>query len=317
VFLQQQRLLRASAVASVVANCVLVLTGGVVRLTGSGLGCPTWPRCTDDSYVTTGAMGIHGAIEFGNRMLIFVLTAVAAIGLIVAFAQRRRTPRAFVASVLVVMMVVVQAVVGGVTVRMALNPWIVATHFLLSIVTLAFAFMFWNNSAARYRGSWNPPGAVRHLARLLTAISAIVLVIGTVVTGSGPHAGDTKAARTGFNPQDVAQLHTDAVFLLIGLSAALWFALRAIGAPRTVSRAAAILVLVELAQGVIGFVQYFTHLPVAVVAAHLLGASLVWVATLNTLAAASPRPAAVAVPGPTQPNRENHDRRDAVAESLR
>ena len=303
--------------ASVVANCVLVLTGGVVRLTGSGLGCPTWPRCTDGSYVTTSAMGIHGAIEFGNRMLIFVLTAIAGIGLIVAFAQRRRAPRAFTASVLVVVMVVVQAVVGGITVRMALNPWIVATHFLLSIVTLAFAFMFWNNAATRHQGSWSPPSAVRHLARLLTAVSALVLMFGTVVTGSGPHAGDTKAARTGFNPQDVAQLHADAVFLLIGLSAALWFAMRAIGAPGPVSRAAAALVLVELGQGVIGFVQYFTHLPVAVVAAHLLGASLVWVATLNTLAASSPRPALATVSGPAQPSRKDHDQRDAVAEALR
>ena len=302
-----------------VANCVLVLTGGVVRLTGSGLGCPTWPRCTDGSYVTTSAMGIHGAIEFGNRMLIFVLTLIAGIGLVVAFVQRRRARRALHAAVLVVVMVVVQAVVGGLTVRLALNPWIVATHFLLSIVTLAFAFTFWNNAGTRYQGSWSPPGAVRHLARLLTVVSALVLAFGTVVTGSGPHAGDTKAARTGFNPQDVAQLHADAVFLLIGLSAALWFALRAIGAPGAVSRAAAVLVLVELAQGFIGFVQYFTHLPVAVVAAHLLGASLVWVATLNTLAATSPRPTAVkgvAGAGPARPRREDREPRGTVAGAL-
>lgn len=300
-FLRRPTFLRASAAASVLANCVLVLTGGVVRLTDSGLGCPTWPRCTDQSYVTTPAMGIHGVIEFSNRMLIFVLTLIAAIGLIAALAQRRRAPRALLGASLVVLGVVVQAVVGGITVRLSLNPWIVATHFLLSIAVLACAFLFWNNAVPHPPLPWTPPAAIRNLTRLLVVISAAVLAIGTVVTGSGPHAGSSKAARTGFNPQEVAQLHADAVFLLIGLSAALWFALRAMHAPRAISRAAATLVLVELSQGVIGFVQYFTGLPVAVVAAHLLGASLVWIATLHTLATVSPRPATTPPTDPTQP----------------
>jgi len=122
-------------------------------------------------------------------------------------------------------------------------------------------------------------------------------VLGTLVTGSGPHAGDQKAARTGFDVAAVAQLHADAVFLLVGLSAALWFAARAVGAPARVVRAVAVLVLVELAQGAVGFVQYFTNLPVAVVILHLLGACAVWLATLNALFAVASAP----VSEPTAP----------------
>jgi cytochrome c oxidase assembly protein subunit 15 len=129
---------------------------------------------------------------------------------------------------------------------------------------------------------------VRALGVCLTVVSAIVLVLGTVVTGSGPHAGDEKAARTGFDVETTAQLHADAVFLLVGLSVALWFTARAVGAPRRVVRAVSVLVLTEMAQGAVGFVQYFTHLPVAVVILHLLGACLVWLATLNTLFAVAP-----------------------------
>ena len=129
------------------------------------------------------------------------------------------------------------------------------------------------------------PHAIRTAGLALTAVSAVVLVLGTVVTGSGPHSGDTKAARTGFDPETVSQLHADAVFVMVGLTLALWLGLRALGAPLRVTRAAAVLLLLELAQGVIGFVQYFTGLPVLLVLAHMLGSCLVWVATINVLLA--------------------------------
>jgi cytochrome c oxidase assembly protein subunit 15 len=229
-------------------------------------------------------MGIHGAIEFGNRTLISLVGGVAVAGLVVAWLQRKRLRAALLPAFLVLLGVAVQGVVGGITVHLALNPYSVALHFLLSMAMLALAHTFWMRTREHGR-SWTAPSALRTLVAGLTVISGAVLVLGTVVTGSGPHAGDAKAARTGFDPQAMAQLHSDAVFLLIGCSVALWLATRALGAPRSVGYAALLLVVVELSQGVIGFVQYFTGLPVAAVAAHMLGACVVWLATLSTLAA--------------------------------
>jgi cytochrome c oxidase assembly protein subunit 15 len=281
----------------VIVNVIIVVTGGLVRLTGSGLGCPTWPRCTDDSYVTTRAMGFHGVIEFGNRTLTSVVSAAALAAVVVAWLHRDRVRGILTPAVFTLVGVGIQAVIGGITVHTALNPWTVAAHFLGSMVLLAASFTLWHRSRRlgadpRPDANWAPPPAVRTLGICLTAVSAAVLVLGTLVTGSGPHAGDQKAARTGFDVAAVAQLHADAVFLLVGLSAALWFAARAVGAPARVVRAVAVLVLVELAQGAVGFVQYFTHLPIAVVILHLLGACAVWLATLNTLFAVAAAPVA-------------------------
>lgn len=279
--------LRRAALALLAANIGIVCTGGLVRLTGSGLGCPTWPRCTDESYVTTSAMGYHGVIEFGNRTLAFVLTVFALVALAAAWRQRRRQAGALRGALWVLAGIAVQAVLGGITVRMALNPWTVAAHFLLSIAVIAVAFLFWHRTREE-PPRWTPPRAMRTAGAVLTAVSAAVLVLGTIVTGSGPHSGDTRASRTGFDPQAMSQLHADAVFVLVGLSVATWFGLRALGAPLRVTRAAAILVLVELSQGVVGYVQYFTGLPWPVVILHMLGACLVWTAALNLLVALAP-----------------------------
>src|SRR6185369_17360523 len=151
------------------------------------------------------------------------------------------------------------------------------------------AFLFWHRTREE-PPRWTAPRAMRTAAQVITVVSGAVLVLGTVVTGSGPHSGDTKASRTGFDPEAMSQLHADAVFVLVGLSVAIWFGLRALGAPLRVTRAAAILVLVELSQGVVGFVQYFAGLPWYVVILHMLGACLVWTATLNLLARVSGRP---------------------------
>jgi cytochrome c oxidase assembly protein subunit 15 len=280
-FLRSPVTLRRLALISVIVNAGIVVTGGLVRLTDSGLGCPTWPRCTEGSYVTTPAMGFHGVIEFGNRTLISVLSAVGIAGLIVAWLQRDRLRATLAPAGAVVLGILAQAVLGGIVVHLALNPWTVALHFLLSMAVLAAAHTFW--LATRERAApWAAPAAVRALGALLIAVCGAVLVIGTVVTGSGPHAGDRKAARTGFDPQAVTQLHADGVFLLIGLSVAAWLTLRALGAPA--HRTALVLVIAELSQGVIGFVQYATNLPVTMVLLHMLGACLVWLAALSTLA---------------------------------
>lgn len=282
--------LRRAALASLVANVGIVCTGGLVRLTGSGLGCPTWPRCTDESYVTTQAMGHHGIIEFGNRTLTFVLGIIAVVALAAAWRQRRRVPGLLGAAVGMMAGIAFQGVLGGITVRMALNPWTVMAHFLASMLLIALAYVFWHRTRD-VPPRWTAPRAIRTAGVVITGVAAVVLVLGTVVTGSGPHSGDTKAARTGFDPATVSQLHGDAVFVLVGLTLALWLGLRALGAPLRVTRAAALLLLVELGQGVVGFVQYFTGLPWPVVLLHVLGACLVWTATLGLLLAVSPQKA--------------------------
>jgi cytochrome c oxidase assembly protein subunit 15 len=277
-------LLRRTALASVIANVGIVITGGAVRLTGSGLGCPTWPRCTDDSFVPNEATSYHVLIEFGNRMLGGVVGVIAIAGLVLALRQRPRRPRQVLLAALTFAGVASQGVLGGITVHMDLNPWIVAAHFMLSIPTIAAAYAFWMSTRDPARlaaGAWPAPGAVRHLGWAIVAASVLVLALGTVVTGSGPHAGDADVPRTGFDPETVAQLHADAVFLLIGLSLALWFVLRAVNAPSVPRRAAVALILVELAQGVIGYVQYFTGVPALLVGLHMAGACALWLAALG------------------------------------
>jgi cytochrome c oxidase assembly protein subunit 15 len=293
-------LLRPLALANLVANIALVVTGAAVRLTGSGLGCPTWPKCTDESYSTTAAMGVHGVIEFGNRLLGVALALITVGCLVAALLQRpRRRPLVLLAA-LVLFTVPAQAVMGGITVLTQLNPWVVGAHFLLSVALIAAAWALWRRT---YEGDGpvQPlvPAAMRTLGRLTALASLAVIVAGVIVTGSGPHAGDANAKRNGLDSQAVAQFHADLVFLLIGLSLALWLALRALGAPRAAIRAAGALVIIELAQGLIGFVQYFTHLPVLLVGAHMLGATLVWTAALALLWSLRARPLEAASASPS------------------
>jgi heme a synthase len=259
--------------ANAVANGLIVVTGGAVRLTGSGLGCPTWPRCTDASFVPTPELAGHGVIEFGNRTLTFLLTAAAVATLVVVFRSPRRDLRPL--AVLSLLGIPVQAVLGGITVLTGLNPWTVAGHFLLSSVLVAVSTVLWLRSREPGVGQLVVRRPLPLLVTLVAVVTAAVLVLGTVVTGSGPHSGDPAAGRTGFDPELVSQLHADVVFLLIGLTVALLVALHATDSPGRVRRAARDLLIMELAQGVIGYVQYFTHLPVVLVLLHMLGAVLI------------------------------------------
>jgi heme a synthase len=265
--------LRRLAIASLVANILIVVSGGVVRLTASGLGCPTWPRCTEESLLPHRELGIHGAIEFGNRMVTFLVAAVAIATFLVALKHGRRsiTRLAF----LLGLGVPAQALVGGVTVLTDLNPWVVAFHLLVSMAMIGLAVVL----LRRLReGDGSAvlvvPTAVAWLVRLTFLAGWAVLYVGTVVTGSGPHAGDLDARRNGLDPRALSQLHTDVVFLLLGLTLGALFALRAAHAPARAQRAAVVLLVVELGQGIVGFVQYATDLPVVLVSLHLLGAAL-------------------------------------------
>jgi cytochrome c oxidase assembly protein subunit 15 len=257
--------------ATLIANCTLVVTGGAVRLTASGLGCPTWPRCTDASMTPHGNLNAHSAIEFGNRMLTFVLVAIAIATLVAAWQSRRRDLRSLALGI--ALGIPAQAVIGGITVLTDLNPWIVSLHLLCSMAIIGLAVLFlWRIDSA---GVPVARGPVVGLAWATFGAAWLVLYAGTVVTGSGPHAGDANAPRNGLSPLQVSQLHADLVFLLIGLTVGLLFAALALRAPRGTVQAAAVLLVVELAQSLIGFVQYFTDLPIVLVGFHMAGAALI------------------------------------------
>ena len=274
--------LRRWAVASLVANIVLVVTGALVRLTSSGLGCPTWPRCTSDAYIAHPALGIHGAIEFGNRMLTFVLIIVAVLTWVSAMLHRPRSRRLRWLSAGMALGIPAQGVVGGITVLTKLNPFAVAVHLMLSFVLIALAVWL-------VRLTWSPattpasPWGLR-FARIAFVGMWIAVWLGTVVTGSGPHAGDEHSVRTGFDPALVAHIHAIAVYLTIAATFGAVFVLR--------STASLLLLAVEVVQAGIGLTQYHLGLPIGLVLLHLLGAALAIAGATNLLLSVRPADAA-------------------------
>lgn len=277
------------AVASLLANVVIVVTGGAVRLTGSGLGCPTWPECTGPtaqragSFVPHGELGAHGVIEFANRLLTFGLVAVTVATLVAVWRLPPSPGSLRMPALLLALGIPAQALVGGVTVLSDLNPWLVAVHLMLSMVLISLAVVLVRRL---HEGDGPPqpmvPRTTAWLVRVTFGLVWVVLYVGTVVTGSGPHAGDADVPRNGLDPAAMSQLHANLVFLLIGLTLGCLVAARTTGASHRAVVAAQTLLGVEIGQGLIGFVQYATDLPVVLVGFHLLGASLV-VATATWL----------------------------------
>jgi len=285
------RWLRPLAWATLVGNIAIVVTGGAVRLTGSGLGCPTWPRCTQQSFVPHGALGMHGAIEFGNRMVTFVLAAIAVATWVAAMRARPRRRSLRVLATVLALGIPGQALIGGLTVLTDLNPWVVSLHLMLSMVmiTLAVVLVHQVHKPAATPGEPSArlpavPAVVRRLALAVLATAFVVLYLGTVVTGAGPHAGHLEATdlegnrvhlvRNGLDPQVISHVHAGAVYVLVALTLVTLLAAHRTGAPRAVRRAALTLLLVEAGQAVVGFTQYFNDLPVLLVGVHLLGAAL-------------------------------------------
>jgi cytochrome c oxidase assembly protein subunit 15 len=255
--------------AAVVANTVIIVTGGLVRLTGSGLGCPTWPKCTDTSIAPDhDALDIHGVIEFGNRLLTYVLIVIVLCTLVAVWRWHRTSRGLRQLAVLIVLGVPFQGVIGGITVLTDLNPWIVSLHLVLSMLLVAASVVL----VVRVRGA-APVTYTQGTTLLVAAAYAVLWVVvylGTIVTGSGPHAGDDEAPRNGLDPAYISHVHAWSVYGLVALTVAAWVVLR--GTPA--ARVALTLLLAELAQGLIGFVQYWTDLPIALVAAHLVGAAV-------------------------------------------
>lgn len=289
----------ALAWASLASQIAIIVTGGAVRLTGSGLGCPTFPGCTEDSLTNTAELGVHGWVEFVNRTLTFVLVAVALATLVAV--HRSAGGRGGLRRLALVLFLGIpaQALIGGITVLTALNPWVVMLHFMCSALLVAVAVVLLRRVQADPTGALAPPRVpdgprvwLTRLAGLVWVVAIATLYVGTVVTGSGPHAGDPDARRTGLDLEAVAQLHTDLVLLLVGLSVGLYAAARAAAAPRRTVHAAAVLLGVELAQGAVGVAQYVTDLPVLLVGIHMLGAALLAAAVTDAyLATRVPAPA--------------------------
>jgi cytochrome c oxidase assembly protein subunit 15 len=267
--------LRRWAVASLIMNIVIVVTGGLVRLTGSGLGCPTWPRCTEDSYVSHPQLGIHGAIEFGNRLFTLVLVIAAALTFLSALLYRENgKPRSDLRWLTggLALGIPLQGVIGGIAVLTQLNPYVVGLHLLLSMVLIALAVWL-------VRKTWHMlPAGASSIAVVLTRLTFVLmwlaLWLGTLVTGSGPHAGDENSPRNGLDGMLLTRLHTSLVYLTVAASVVCFLLLR--------SRAVLLLILVELVQAGIGVAQYQLGLPIWLVALHLLGASLA-IATVTNL----------------------------------
>ncbi len=272
--------------ANLVANIGIAVTGGAVRLTDSGLGCPTWPKCTDASYLPHGELGIHGAIEFGNRLLTYVLVVIAVACWVAARARAEEHPLAVRLTTIVALGIPAQALVGGVTVLTDLNPWIVSIHLLLSMALVGVCVLLLDHLRGPTRAS--APLQVRRLGAALFVVGWVVLYLGTVVTGSGPHSGDLDSKRTGLDPQVLSHVHAWAVYALVALTLVVLWRARRLGL-LTLFRAARLLLVVELLQGTIGFWQYLTDLPEILVGFHMLGAGLTSAGITWVLLATRPR----------------------------
>nr|WP_306326423.1 COX15/CtaA family protein [Streptomyces venezuelae] len=286
------RTLRRAALSAVVMSVLIIVTGGAVRLTGSGLGCDTWPKCTDDSLIVTPEQGYRGVIEFGNRMLTYVLSAAVGWAIIAARSTkpwRRGLTRLGWAQFWIVMS---NAVIGGITVWMGLNPWTVAGHFLAANSLLTVAVITWHRTG---EGDTAPrprvPRPVRKLSWAITITAGLLIVLGTTVTGAGKHAGDSSdVPRMPWDWTNAAHVHAIAAWVVCALALAMWLVLRVVDAPLDTRARARDLLVVLLAQGAIGYVQYFTGVPELLVALHMLGSSLMWIAVLRLALSLRERP---------------------------
>jgi heme a synthase len=274
--------------ALVVLQVGLLVTGGAVRLTGSGLGCPTWPQCVSGSIapVPHQAQGaLHSWIEFGNRLLTFLLVVVIIAAIIGAFRWGRSRHDWKLIRLLALTQfagIVAQIVLGGITVLTKLNPFSVSAHFLLSIALIPSTLSLRERIFAKARTTVLP--TTKLLIRTVTLLSVLVIALGTVVTGSGPHAGDIQAKRYHIDPRQISWIHADAVIALISLTIALYLVIKVSEPAETksfIGKKVLLFLAVCLSQGAIGYIQYFTHLPEALVAAHLLGAGLMWLTIWN------------------------------------
>ena len=274
--------LRVLAWASVISEILIVVTGGAVRLTASGLGCPTWPNCTADSLVTVPEMGIHGVIEFANRLLTFALLLIAVLFLVAAVFSRG-TRKVLVTAIWLIAGIFLQAVVGGISVLTQLNPWVVGLHFVISSAMISIAALqLWRVYSPSITSS---NGSERRLSSLLIVAGSVAILIGIVVTGSGPHAGDLKAPRNGLNSELWQHYHSYPAYIALGLGLILLWMVRGRDVDGFASRLVFWTVFALAAQACVGIAQARLGLPVALVLVHMTLASIfVALLTLQRLA---------------------------------
>ncbi|MER5768415.1 COX15/CtaA family protein [Streptomyces sp. NPDC001985] len=304
----EPRTVRRAAFSAVAMTVLIIVTGGAVRLTGSGLGCDTWPKCTDDSLFATPEQGLHGAIEFGNRLLTYVLSA--AVGWAIVSLRSTKPLRRGLLRMgwLQFWIVLGNAVLGGITVWAGLNPWTVAGHFLLANALLTVAVLTWHRTG---EGDEPPrprvPRPVRKLSWAIVITSGALITLGTGVTGSGKHAGDSSdVPRMPWDWSNAAHLHAASAWLVCALAVAMWLVLRVVDAPNDIRARARELLIVLLAQGAIGYLQYFTGVPEILVGVHMFGSALMWIAVLRLALSLRERPhARVPVPAPAGPALSN------------
>jgi cytochrome c oxidase assembly protein subunit 15 len=296
------RVLRLASLTALIVSIIIVFTGGVVRVTSSGLGCPTWPACDPSSLVPTAELGIHGVIEFSNRLFTGVI--IVAVGWVIVAARLQRPRNRSITRLAwsQFWLVVANAVAGGVTVLTSLNPWVVAMHFVMAVALLTTTTLTWQRArdtsdegASRGRlssdsmtgGTRMSPTASALSWALAGATLALVLA-GTLVSGSGPHSGDSAAVpRMPFNWTGITVVHGILGAATLAIAVALWLVLSRVENRTARKRVSAFLVIAVL-QSAVGVTQAFTGLPEILVAIHLLGAALVWVGVLRVLLEVNP-----------------------------
>lgn len=257
-----------------ITQVLIVGTGGIVRVTASGLGCPTWPRCTEESFITTPEMGIHGVVEFGNRLLFFLLQIIAIVGVVLIWKIRKQRRDLFWLFLAAAASVLIQAIIGGITVWTQLNPYVVGLHFLASVVLVVLA------TALVYR-VYEPPGtrmlvvtpAVRNLVLVGSVFTLVTVLLGIITTGAGPHAGDSGAARNGLDIEILQGIHAWSAYITFFFTLLI---LRRAHIERALSmrRFAAATLAVELSQIAVGIAQARLALPPALVVIHMVLACL-------------------------------------------
>ena len=271
---------RRISLANLIAQSGIIVTGAIVRLTGSGLGCPTWPDCAPGSLIPVAGQveGFHKYIEFGNRTLTFLVLAISIALFVFTLLNEKRN--IIVWSFLPLIGTLLQAVLGGITVLTGLHPSTVMAHFLLSIILVGISvkiYDYFNNQ----RTSKVLPKIVDNYVKVVTLVGLAVIILGTITTGSGPHSGDEIAARFNLDIRVIAWLHADSVLLFVGLVVGLLVISRINPESKQIYKITRILFIICLVQGFIGYVQWFNGLPWILVSFHVIGAVITWIAITN------------------------------------
>ena len=271
---------RRISLANLIAQSGIIVTGAIVRLTGSGLGCPTWPDCAPGSLIPVAGQveGFHKYIEFGNRTLTFLVLAISIALFVFSLLNEKRN--IIVWSFLPLIGTLLQAVLGGITVLTGLHPSTVMAHFLLSIILVGISvkiYDYFNNQ----RTSKVLPKIVDNYVKVVTLVGLAVIILGTITTGSGPHSGDEIAARFNLDIRVIAWLHADSVLLFVGLVVGLLVISRINPESKQIYKITRTLFILCLVQGFIGYVQWFNGLPWILVSFHVIGAVITWIAITN------------------------------------